>query len=497
MRNWKRMVNGGSERRPRRELRLPAGDSPRLGLVFFGLCALVALVPIPLGSARPLAWDMAALATGILLVASVVSSDPAFSTLPRDVVGPLLLFLAVACVVVLQLLPETPVAWHNEIWELAAETLGHPVRGTVAADPHTARVYLLRLLSYAGVFYLTVSLCRDRLRAHAALKFAAIMGTSYAVYSVAVYWSGNKTILWMPKWAYNLDLTGTFVNRNHFATFLGLCILATLAHFVIDLRRLNPIGYWRTQLSATVEFMSGRVWLFVAWLLLATALLLTHSRGGLIATFFGVLVFVLATALAPSVKRRARVALIAVPLALGIFGFVVNGKITLERMSELMPASQSADAKAADRTVEDSGRLGVDEITLRAVADHPLLGTGLGSFASVFPLYRTREIADYYDKAHDDYVQNLLELGIPAASCLFLALAWLTALCVRGAWTRQRDAALPCLGIAATALVGLHATVDFSLQIPAVTMLYMFLLGIAVAQSRSSRADPVTQPLRP
>jgi hypothetical protein len=43
------------------------------------------------------------------------------------------------------------------------------------------------------------------------------------------------------------------------------------------------------------------------------------------------------------------------------------------------------------------------------------------------------------------------------------------------------------MGVAATFLVALHAMVDFSLQIPAVTYTYCFLLGTAVAQSWSSR----------
>jgi hypothetical protein len=37
--------------------------------------------------------------------------------------------------------------------------------------------------------------------------------------------------------------------------------------------------------------------------------------------------------------------------------------------------------------------------------------------------------------------------------------------------------------------VGLHSAIDFSLQIPAVTTVYLFLMGIAVAQSISSRKD--------
>jgi O-antigen ligase len=133
------------------------------------------------------------------------------------------------------------------------------------------------------------------------------------------------------------------------------------------------------------------------------------------------------------------------------------------------------------------GRLAVYELTWQAIGDRPWLGTGLGSFASVFPIYRTGDVEAFFDMTHNDYLQNLMELGIPAASCLFAGIVWLTALCVRGARVRRRNIMFPRLGIAVTTLVALHATLDFSLQMPAVTVTYMFLLGIAVAQSRPSR----------
>jgi hypothetical protein len=44
----------------------------------------------------------------------------------------------------------------------------------------------------------------------------------------------------------------------------------------------------------------------------------------------------------------------------------------------------------------------------------------------------------------------------------------------------------PATGAAASALVGVHATVDFSLQLPAVAMLYATIMGVACAQAYSS-----------
>jgi O-antigen ligase len=102
-------------------------------------------------------------------------------------------------------------------------------------------------------------------------------------------------------------------------------------------------------------------------------------------------------------------------------------------------------------------------------------------------MYQPSTITYIFDFAHDDYLQDLLELGIPVAACLFVLVCWLVVLCARGLRARRRDAIYPCLGVAASVLVALHATIDFSLEIPAVASTYLFLLGAAVAQSQTSR----------
>jgi hypothetical protein len=67
------------------------------------------------------------------------------------------------------------------------------------------------------------------------------------------------------------------------------------------------------------------------------------------------------------------------------------------------------------------------------------------------------------------------------------AIGLLTFRCVLGAINRQRDSIAPIVATAAALLVGVHALVDFSLQIEAVALTFMALLGAGVAQSESSR----------
>jgi O-antigen ligase len=127
-------------------------------------------------------------------------------------------------------------------------------------------------------------------------------------------------------------------------------------------------------------------------------------------------------------------------------------------------------------------------MTLNAIGDSPYLGFGLGSFEDVFHLYRTEshEMMTRSVRAHNTYLENALELGIPAASMLVLAVVVIAAQCVLGVRRRRRDFVYPALAVAVSIQVAVHALVDFSLQIPAVAATYALVLGLGFAQSWSS-----------
>ena len=103
----------------------------------------------------------------------------------------------------------------------------------------------------------------------------------------------------------------------------------------------------------------------------------------------------------------------------------------------------------------------------------------------MFKLYRSEDVQYLYDKAHNSYLENSFELGIPVALSLFLSLLGLFWLCLKGVFSRQRNWLYPATGVAATALVASHSLIDFSLQIPAVAITYSAIMGLAVAQSFS------------
>jgi O-antigen ligase len=444
--------------------------------VFAGLLAIVVLVPLPFGSSRPLAWDILALSVGMLLLATLFLPGQLVAFMRAGLLGPAVLFFLVIGFALIQTATWVPIALQNPLWEQAGEIFGQSVHGSIAIDRNAADVYVLRLTAYAGIFYLSWIVGRNQAFAHYGLKAVTLSGFIYALYALLVYWSGNAYVLWYQKWAYSNDLTGSFINRNSFATYLGLCTLAAFCRLFVSIAHIELHDEdWRRRLAVIFELISARIWRLILLFILVMALLLTHSRGGLVATLFGIMVLMLSFSLAPSLRRLRSVSRwTMLPFAVIFVALLIGGGVTFDRFV------------TAD--IDSQQRLTVYQLTMQAIGDYPFRGIGLGGFPSIFPIYRTQPISFYFDLAHNEYLQNALELGLPAALCLLAALGWLVIRCLQGMRIRMRDAVFPCLGIAATALVAIHSMVDFSLQIPAVTVTYLFLLGIAIAQSQSSRS---------
>lgn len=445
--------------------------------IFYGLLALIAMAPAPLGAAWPLAWELLALAVAGLLIALLFVPGIEREPLPRALAVPAVLFALVLVYAFVQSLPIGG-SWTNPVWDIAADGLKLPLSGAIAVDPALARDALARLLAYAGIFALACLLGRDRNRARMTLGVLTFAGAVYALYGLAVYALGNGTILWFAKSAFREDLSASFVNPNTSATYFGLALLAAITDLVAALETLRLTGTWQVRRQRLVQFARARAWQIAALLLIIAALLLTHAQGGVAAMLAGAVALLVVMRVAPSLQSVRYVGWIAIALALVLIALLLDG--------EMSPAPLAGIDRAPGG---GPGGLDTVAVTWQAAKDFAFFGTGLGSFAEVFQIYRPETMPTVITLAHDDYLQDLLELGMPAALCLFAVIAWLAAICLRGVWWRNRDAVFPALGFAATVLVASHAFIGVGLQVPAVAASYLLILGVAVAQSRSTTAE--------
>ena len=149
--------------------------------------------------------------------------------------------------------------------------------------------------------------------------------------------------------------------------------------------------------------------------------------------------------------------------------------------------------RAQERRLEDDDRFCILPGIWRAILDHWLTGTGLGTFRTVFSAYRDPAcgIFGIFDRAHNFYLEGFLGLGIIFPLAAVLVFSVLVKVFWRGLAERRRLRHYVLLGIAATVLVALHAAVDFSLQIPGFAVFFSAFLSAVVAISLG-RSHPET-----
>jgi len=445
-------------------------------IIFTLLVALLVLAPLPLGSNREWSWTLCAFATAVMAILWSIRAlaRPADGsvTLPATAYVP---FLLVCLWVMVQVSQHVPADWHHPVWRMAGEALGVELTGSISLAREDSLVALLRLLSYGLVFFVSLQLCADRRRAAVALQVIALAGLAYALFGLAAYWGDLEPRLWFRDDLPGQVVRGPFVNRNHFATYLGLCVLCALAgtYRGLALRR-NPVYSLPTGWRDEIEHFILRAWKpLAALLLMVSALILTHSRAGFGAFVVAALVLTLAVTYRQKFAGPRSLAAITAAFAVTITAFVLTSEILLQRMDQL--------------GLDAPGRLNAYTLTLQGIDDNPWLGFGYGTFADSFRLYRDGSLATHVDRAHNTYLENLFELGWPAAMLLFFAIARLAVMCLGGLRRRGRDWIYPATGLAATALVATHSLFDFSLQIPAIAITYAVIMGVACAQSMPSR----------
>ncbi len=441
-------------------------------LIFRCLLAVLVLAPLPLGSHRPWAWSLLAVLVAVLLIVwsgLVFRGHARAPVAPRrlwPIAAPFMLALAWAA---LQTSPWMPADWLHPLWAETARALpGEAVTGRITVDPALTWTAILRLASYAGVFWLAVQLGRDRQRARTGLVVLSWTGIAYAAYGLAAHFSGTERILWLEKWAYLGDLSSTFVNRNAYGAYAGLGLLGCLTLLIHSLRD-------RGRLRDTIESaLTVGAPLLAGASVIATALLLSHSRGALLASATAVMLLLVALTAGRVVRPRLS---IMIALLVGLGGgalSVTTGNATLDRLV------QSTEIEG------DRGNL--YRLTLTAIGDAPWTGHGLGAYLPAFRVYRDTSLNRpvIYDFAHNQYLETAMDLGWPTALLFYAALAGAAGLCLIGLRRRRRDQIHPAMALAGTVLLGTHGLVDFSASMPAIGATYAYLLGVGVAQSWTS-----------
>lgn len=445
-------------------------------LPFWGVLLAVTLAPLPFASYRPWAWSVLGVWIGVLLVANAASSltraQPLWTS--RALLVCALFFSASVAFIAMQASCWTPAAWHHPVWQLVENLPDKAGCPTVSIDAEATWAALGRLLTYGGAFWLAAQIAGSSSDARRLVAILSLAIACYALYGLAMHFSGLNLVLWYRKWAYVDDVTGTFVNRNSFASFAGMgavCCLGLVVHRLLD-RHAATRG--RGGLVHNVLDQLSRDHLYVAgFVVCATAVVLTASRAGVASTLLGLITLMVTAGVHHRTTWRSRMVGTAMVAAVVTLAVAAGG-------GQLMKRMEAVSEDAAARSV-------VIGTTVEAAMERPWLGVGYGTFEDAWTLYRPPGINRWFRQAHSTYAENLLEIGIGASAAIAVAVAIVLLTCVRGLVQRRRNGVFPSIAIAASIVPIAHSAVDFSLQMPAINLAVAVLLGIGMRQAYRTR----------
>jgi O-antigen ligase len=250
---------------------------------------------------------------------------------------------------------------------------------------------------------------------------------------------------------------GSLVYPNALAGFLVVAFAPTLVWIWVRARG------WDARMKWIALVFAGGVMLF--------CLVLTGSRGGFAA--FGVMALTIFACWFSRGERRTAFWLI------GLVGTLALVFLLGQRAGFLRLGTTSLES-----------RLDYWRGAVAIASDHPWVGTGPGTFGSIYPKYKTA-LTEEAQVVHNNYLQMWSDSGVLAF--VAYALLWIVAVrdSFRLAQQRVGDAAAlaVCGSLAGWAV---HGLVDFDLYSPGVALPAFILLGTVQGLKEIPRTDSVT-----
>jgi O-Antigen ligase len=461
-------------------------------LALWTLVGLAVVSPWPFGSVEP--WAVSTLTVVGLGVSIVVVTAQAWAgglVLPRWPIWPLAALLGLAA---LQLLPLPPLLHHAlapgsyHVWHpepaAAARVLGEGWRPiSIAPDATRAWLAFVGALVLLGLLAIpAASVTRTAVRA---ATVVAASGVAVAVYGVLA------RVLFGPLLYGSIAVPtiapfGPFVSKNHFAGYVEMGAIVALGLALGLARAAGGSG-------ALDWTRSSRAWRpllgFFGLAVIALAILVSLSRGGVVALSAGLLLFFgLRFLVAPGKWIRASVLPFVLALALVVGLLMVLPSETHERIGTLTSLGQEQSAPFRLRVWRDG---------LRAFGASPLVGFGAGAFADALAPFKSSSGELRIEHAENDYVELLVELGILGAAAVAAAVTLSTRSALAG-YRRQRHSLSRRLGPASLAALGallVHGLFDFNLRIPSNAVLFASIATLAAGLAEpptETRARPVS-----
>jgi len=325
-----------------------------------------------------------------------------------------------------------------------------PATHSISIYPFATEMELSRLAMYLMVFLAASFGIQSREDLYRMVRILAIFGFMLAFFALAQKALWNDKLYWLREISDRGSPFGPFVNKNHFAGWMAM--VAPLSFSVLLLSRSYDrrllYGFFALVMSITIFF--------------------SLSRGGILSFLAGALTLGCITFwTTPSRKKLLPVfvflgALLAYLLYLGASPII---------------------QRFAQADLAQNERFTVWQASIIAFRDFPIFGAGLGTYQHVFPAHKPLGVRMFYQHAHNDYVELLVELGVIGMALLVLLLFTAGQALLRGEWD-ERESHLKAGFVASLVSMVVFSAFDFNLHIPSNAILFSLIAGMAVALGR-------------
>ena len=263
--------------------------------------------------------------------------------------------------------------------------------------------------------------------------------------------------------------SGTFVNKNHYATLLAMALP------LLIFRATGQFSFFskHNETSALANAWWGVVTAFVA-----AALVASLSRAGVLAGFIVCALAVVTCPLREHLRSRKVFFAVLAVIVLAVSLAAMTGLGALLRSVTQGGLSDGASSRSL-----------MNLHTLTGISTFFPVGAGLGSYAVAFQRFQSPSLLGFVEYAHNDYLQLLFETGVIGVVILIL-LAVSAVKAGRNLWRayddRQiRSPALACyFGAMAFAI---HACFDFPAHIPSIAIIATLLFSASMHVALSDK----------
>ncbi len=450
------------------------------------LATLIIFTPLAFGSVHIWAFSLAEIISFTLFALWLLKIllDPGYDLdrrlLPLAICAGLFISLSLLMLVPLPrslisaVSPSAHELYRNVIEGYASINTTEYITRALSIHPHLTMKSILKSLAYMMVFFSAAHELRDRNRLRKIILLIMFIGFAEAFYGLAMYFHGKLSILGFERTG-SVGAWGTFVNKNHFAGYVGMAMLISIGYLVAHTPLPENTRNMRQYIS---EFFRNPRSSVICLLVLAVGLMalgisFSNSRMGTIALLGSIVLMM--SVLIGSRRKKSGILLFTVILAV-TFLVAIYGTSHLEGRFD----------NVFDHFKER--RLVIWGNTLDLVKDYPLMGSGLGTFRSVFQLYTPVGWTGITKHAHNDYLEILSETGILGLTMAGLALLYFIHIISR-LWktsTIERRDMVSLGTFCAVIYILVFSISDFNLQIPANA--YLFSISAAMSYAILARA---------